>query len=158
MESTLDSTKEENKNVLMEVEDSSTNMETDQSLTVNITEDTTHENMDTIKQIEEIIDTVESNFPKEEIEPSYTEPEEIENTVSAKKYHIIGGSFSSEKNASQFVTTLKESGYDKALIIGQRNELYTVSFGGYESKDDAKEQADRIISDGKFQGAWVLYY
>jgi cell division septation protein DedD len=157
MESSLDSTKEENKNVLIEVEDSPTNMETDQSPITNITADTTNENLDTIKQIEEIVDTVESTF-QEEIEPSHTEPEKSGNTASIKKYHIIGGSFSSEKNASQFVKTLKENGYNKALIIGQRNELYTVSFGGYDSKDDAKEQADRIISDGKFQGAWVLYY
>jgi len=157
MESSLDSTQEEGKNVLLEIEDSSTNMETDQSLTAKITVDSTNENLDTIKQPEEIVDTVESTF-QEEIETSYTEPEEAGNTASIKKYHIIGGSFSSEKNASQFVETLKENGYNKALIIGQRNELYTVSFGGYDSKDDAKEQADRIISDGKFQGAWVLYY
>ena len=158
MESTIDSTKEENKNLLVEIEDSSTNMETDRSLTSNITIDSANVNPDTIKQPEEIVDTAQSTFQKEEIEPSPAEPEEIENTAAEKKYHIIGGSFSSEKNASQFVTTLKESGYNKALIIGQRNELYTVSFGGYDSKDDAKDQADQIISDGKFQGAWVLYY
>ena len=158
MESTSDSTKEENKNLLVEIEDSSTNMETDQSLISNITIDSANVNPDTIKQPEEIVDTAQSTFQKEEIEPSPAEPEKIENTAAAKKYHIIGGSFSSEMNASQFVTTLKENGYNKALIIGQRNELYTVSFGGYDSKDDAKEQADQIISDGKFQGAWVLYY
>ena len=77
---------------------------------------------------------------------------------TTKRYHIVGGSFSSEQNADQFVRTLKESGYSNALVIGQRNGLYTVSFGGYEEKEKAKAQADRILEEGKFQGAWILYY
>ena len=98
-------------------------------------------------ETDEVLASTNTETP---VEPSYNQ--------TTKRYHIVGGSFSSEQNADQFVRTLKESGCSNALVIGQRNGLYTVSFGGYEEKEKAKVQADRILEEGKFQGAWILYY
>ena len=77
---------------------------------------------------------------------------------TSKLYHIIGGSFSKESNAINLVGTLNQKGYSKALIIGKRNEMFTVSYGGYSSKKEAKIKADKIINSGENEGVWILFY
>jgi len=77
---------------------------------------------------------------------------------SDKLYHIIGGSFSKESNALNLVENLNQKGFSNALIIGKRNEMYTVSYGGYISKEEAKKKADEIVKSGENEGVWILFY
>lgn len=79
-------------------------------------------------------------------------------SASTKLYHIIGGSFSEEGNALRFAENLNEKGYSTADVIGKRNEMYTVSYGGYQNKQEAKKKADEIMNTGESEGVWILYY
>lgn len=68
-------------------------------------------------------------------------------------YHIIGGCFSVESNASNFVKKLTDKGY-AAGIADKKNGLFRVSAGSYSSESDAESALDKFESDG-FSG-WIL--
>jgi len=101
---------------------------------------------------------VEIEDPIVEKEEPVVEKEEPNPPSSGKLYHIIGGAFSSEDNAKVFVDDLKSKGYPKATLLGRRNGLYTVSFGGYSTKDGAKAQLKLIKAKDDNDGGWILYY
>lgn len=68
-------------------------------------------------------------------------------------YHIIGGCFSVESNASNFVKKLTDKGYS-AGIADKKNGLFRVSAGSYSSESEAESALDKFESDG-FSG-WIL--
>lgn len=73
-----------------------------------------------------------------------------------KRFYIISGVFSVEENANIHVDNLKKEGYNNALVIGKVNGLYNVSFGSYNSREDAEKDLSEIKE--KFQSsAWILY-
>jgi len=103
------------------------------------------------------LDTIDTN-PSIKINDVIEPPVPAVSLPTSKLYHIIGGSFSKESNAINLVGTLNQKGYSKALIIGKRNEMFTVSYGGYSSKKEAKIKADKIINSGENEGVWILFY
>lgn len=101
---------------------------------------------------------VEVPEPIIEKEEPIIEKEEPTPPSTTKLYHIIGGAFSIEDNASVFVADLKAKGYTKAVSLGKRNGLYTVSFGGFATKDGAKAELKAIKEKSDSDGGWILYY
>lgn len=69
-------------------------------------------------------------------------------------YFVIGGCFSDENNAKEFVNQLQAKGY-KALLVDVNKGLHRVAFGQYSSKEAAKSAQEVITSSGEFS-AWVL--
>ncbi|MBK9190266.1 MAG: SPOR domain-containing protein [Crocinitomicaceae bacterium] len=68
-------------------------------------------------------------------------------------FHIIGGCFSVETNAENFVKKLSEKGYGSG-IVDKKGGLYRVSAGSYGSESEAESALDKFESDG-FSG-WIL--
>lgn len=71
----------------------------------------------------------------------------------SKPYHIIAGSFSSNTNARNFATKLKNMGMSN-LSIGQKDGLYKVSINGYSTEEEAKAAVPSVQSIAP--GAWVF--
>jgi len=78
-----------------------------------------------------------------------------QNDISANKgsFHLIGGCFSVEKNADNFVSDLSSKGY-KASIVDKKNGLHRVSAGAYQTEQDAETALDSFKNNG-FSG-WIL--
>ncbi len=70
-----------------------------------------------------------------------------------KPYHIIAGSFSSNTNARNFATKLKNMGMSN-LSIGEKDGLYKVSINGYNTEEEAKAAVPSVQSVAP--GAWVF--
>jgi hypothetical protein len=73
-----------------------------------------------------------------------------------RKYHIIAGSFRSERNASKLAKRLKLLGYYDAQKLPQTARgFYQVSFSNFPTKREAyNAMAD--IKDANYPDAWVL--
>jgi len=71
----------------------------------------------------------------------------------SKPYHIIAGSFSSNTNARNFATKLKNIGMSN-LSIGEKDGLYKVSINGYDTEEEAKKAAAGVQNVAP--GAWVF--
>lgn len=74
--------------------------------------------------------------------------------VTLGNYFVIGGCFSKEDNAKEFVSQLKGKGYE-AVLVDVNKGLHRVAFGQYGSKEDAKEALNSITSSGEYSG-WIL--
>jgi len=59
------------------------------------------------------------------------------------KYHIIGGSFTVEANAANFVNQMIAKGLD-AKLLGKIDKMYIVSIGSYTSKREAITESKTI--------------
>lgn len=95
-----------------------------------------------VKAEEEIVEE-----PKAEIKP--------EQTIPAKKYHLIAGCFKDETNADKLVAKLKSEGFfaEKVAKVGS---LYYVSYNSYEKKADALYELQRLTDQG--YSTWVYFY
>jgi SPOR domain/CCDC81-like prokaryotic HU domain 2 len=71
---------------------------------------------------------------------------------TAKPYHIIAGSFSSETNAKRLGKQLKAKGMNQ-IAIGGQNGLYRVSIKGFATKEEAAAALPSVQSAAP--GAWV---
>jgi hypothetical protein len=87
-----------------------------------------------------------------DVEPAENIVNEVNLTVG--NYFVIGGCFSDEENAKEFVSQLKAKGYD-ALVVDVNKGLHRVAFGQYGSKESAKAAKKEITNSGEFS-AWVL--
>lgn len=70
------------------------------------------------------------------------------------KYHVMGGCFSSKRNAERLVKKLINKGYD-ALLLGQFKNLHAVSFGSFVSDSDARALLSKVKSNEN-KAAWLL--
>lgn len=73
--------------------------------------------------------------------------------ITRKTYFVIGGCFSKEKNAINFVASLQEKGFD-AVVVDKHKGLHRVAFGQYSSNGDAKNAKESISQEG--YSTWVL--
>ncbi len=72
-------------------------------------------------------------------------------------YHVIAGSFNSEKNGIKLVEQLKADGFVNARSIGKNNNgLLQVAYASYKSKPEATRALEtiRIINN---EQAWLTY-
>ncbi len=86
-----------------------------------------------------------------------SEMPELENetvNIELGNYFVIGGCFSEEGNANEFVSQLKAKGYE-AVLVDVNKGLHRVAFGQYSSKEAAKSAQQEITSSGEYS-AWVL--
>lgn len=80
--------------------------------------------------------------------------------LAAKKYQVIAGAFKEEKNAQTRVHQLHRLGYKSAFVLGLNSKgLYQVSYGGFDSMDEAKLMQKEIKAskeEKKLDGGWIL--
>lgn len=117
------------------------------------------ENVD-VPNVDETNNTV--TFIKNEtpivIAKSITEPTKIDSTyvetqAQSLNYHVIGGCFAEKSNAEKFVKELINAGFN-ASIIGKRKGLFTVSYSGFSSKQEAVEGL--ALAKNHNSKAWIL--
>ena len=73
--------------------------------------------------------------------------------VTSKKYYLIAGSFSVEKNASKLLLQLKKLNYNSSIIKSD-NGLLRVSYGQYATRENALASLENIKN--KNNDAWLL--
>jgi hypothetical protein len=73
-----------------------------------------------------------------------------------KNYYVIAGCFGQLQNAENYVTQLKQNGYD-ASLVGVRKNLNVVSFGVFGNKQEALRFMKQVRKEFEPE-AWVLYY
>ncbi|AVM51305.1 SPOR domain-containing protein [Capnocytophaga sp. oral taxon 878] len=80
--------------------------------------------------------------------------------LAAKKYQVIAGAFREEKNAQKRVQELQKLGYKNAFVLGTNAKgLYQVSYGGYDSMDEAKllqKEIKESKEEKNLEGGWIL--
>ena len=80
--------------------------------------------------------------------------------MASKKYQVIAGAFKEEKNAQARVRQLQKIGYKNAFVLGMNAKgLYQVSYGGFDSMDEAKLQQKEVQAskeEKKLDGGWIL--
>ena len=73
---------------------------------------------------------------------------------------MIAGAFKEEKNAQTRVHQLHRLGYKSAFVLGLNSKgLYQVSYGGFDSMDEAKLMQKEIKAskeEKKLDGGWIL--
>lgn len=74
--------------------------------------------------------------------------------VEARRYHVIGGCFSVQENADNFLATLRASGFD-AVLVDQHHGLYRVAYGSYPDRATALEALAAVRRSGGHE-AWLL--
>jgi nucleoid DNA-binding protein len=98
------------------------------------------------------IETLNFAEPKEEEK----QPEEIvPEKIIAKKYYIIGGSFTSEVNADKLVDVLRNKGYDAQRAGLSRKGLHVVAYFSTRDKEEALINLALIRKDDN-PSAWLL--
>ena len=89
------------------------------------------------------------------LQPEDSRP--LQAAVPAKNnYHVIAGCFGNIQNAENYVTLLKQHGYN-ARLIGVRKNLHVVSFDSFSRKQEALLFMNKIRQEFEPE-AWVLYY
>lgn len=82
--------------------------------------------------------------------------EHMQSQAEDLRYHVVAGCFRKRKNAEKLFNQLRGKGFN-ASIIGKRKGLYTVVYGSFVSKEEAKEYLFSTILPIQSQ-AWVLEY
>jgi len=72
-----------------------------------------------------------------------------------KKYQIVVGAFSSEANASKYVSELKNKDFDAAVVGNSRNGLIRVGINGSDSKSESIIILDQVRAEEN-PSAWLL--
>lgn len=87
----------------------------------------------------------------------YSTAEEVNEKSTGKyaEYHIIAGSFKSNKNASQLQQSLTMDGYP-SLVIERGDGLYRVSAIGFNDKEKALNELQKFRGRKGMKSAWVL--
>ncbi len=72
-----------------------------------------------------------------------------------KSFHVIAGAFRVPENADRKVSQLLEQGYEARILGVNRWNLTVVSYGSYETRDEALRQLDSIQKNVA-QDSWLL--
>lgn len=70
------------------------------------------------------------------------------------RYHVVGGCFSVEQNATNLAQRFRQLGHN-ASIIDQHGGLHRVSLASFASRSEALEALDSLKKE--VQGAWILH-
>lgn len=82
------------------------------------------------------------------------EPKAKVESFETLRYHVVGGCFGVESNATGLVNKYKTIGTN-ANIIDQKGSLYRVSVASYATRQEALSALAKYRSD--IPGAWLLY-
>jgi len=117
--------------------------------------------------VNETVTIVEDSLKIQESQPlAQTKPESEEVTDKdadnssagsiVRKYYVVAGCFEIEENAYNYVSYLKNKGYNPEKF-GKVGKLYVVSFNSFSSKEAAIKELREI--QGKIEPeAWILFY
>jgi len=72
-----------------------------------------------------------------------------------KKFYIIAGSFSTNKNAKQYAKQLQNFGYSPVIIDGTGQNYYRVALGAYDKTEDLETDYNNFTNKYK-KDLWVL--
>lgn len=78
---------------------------------------------------------------------------ETNNTAFNKKYHVVVGSFSVQKNAKNLQNTLKKEG-NNALVVINEQGMFRVLIASFDEYAQARTRINQIKN--RFPDAWVL--
>ena len=79
----------------------------------------------------------------------------IQENKIAKRFYIVVGSFSEEKNAHALAKQLKNRGFQNAKIIGQNEQgLIRVATSSFYTEEEADQELINVRL--KLSSAWVL--
>ena len=100
------------------------------------------------KIIEEVNETIiEPNLTIE-----YEEEYQVLNVIENKRFYIIAGAFSEERNAYKLINQLREKDYDPEIIDG--GSLLRVSYNSFDNRELAISMLNKIRK--KNSSAWLL--
>jgi cell division septation protein DedD len=94
----------------------------------------------------------ESETNEQQEAPVITEEPE----PSLKKYYVVAGRFRSQQNAEKYNAELRSKGFNSEYFATDDN-LYTVSFNSFSTKESAEAEMNRIRKSIEPK-AWILYY
>jgi cell division protein FtsN len=77
----------------------------------------------------------------------------IDGNSTAKKYHVVVGSFKSQDNARRLQKTLKDEGYSSLVAVNEQG-MYRVIISSSDTYNEARSTISGIRS--RFFDAWVL--
>lgn len=77
----------------------------------------------------------------------------VETKKLKANFHVVGGCFAEKQNAQKFVQELINAGFE-ASIIGKRKGLFTVSYSGFSTRQEAVEGLAQVKNHNK--KAWIL--
>lgn len=80
---------------------------------------------------------------------------EVTPVNALKKYQIVVGAFSKERNADKYVQELQNKSYDAAIIGKSSNGLFRVSISGFDGRSDALSMLDKVRREEN-SSAWLL--
>lgn len=117
--------------------------------------------VDTVSGADTISNEAISNDVAEPMESEETNQEIIDEGLKApdpgKKFYIVAGSFSLEKNAEKLVKKLRSKGYNSEIFGNTRHGLMMVSYESYVLKNEALTELKRIINQEN-PNAWLIEY
>lgn len=102
----------------------------------------------TYLQIDNNINTEVENYPK-------SENVVVSNSANQFRYFIIAGSFNNERNAIEFVSTLKRQGYDALIADTNSYGMFRVAFMGFSNMAEAESKLVAVRRESNPQ-AWIL--
>ena len=94
---------------------------------------------------------------KKEVTDREISAEEEKAAEPEKKYYIVAGSFSIEKNAEKLMKKLQSKGYNSEIFGRTRHGLTMVSYEAFVTKSEALKELNRIIRQEN-PNAWLIKY
>lgn len=109
---------------------------------------------DTVKTESMVKDTVEQivqdTVPVEQNEAK----SEVSDDLGSPKYYLVGGSFSVEQNAEDYIKELKGKGYE-AFHVGKKGRFFIVGIGTYDSFAEADQAKQEYMNNNAGSEVWV---
>lgn len=99
-------------------------------------------------------EAVSETLPEAEATPEVI-PDATPVVTKLKKYQIVVGAFSKERNADKYVTKLQGKSYDAAIIGKSSSGLFRVSISGFDGQSDALSMLDKVRREEN-PSAWLL--
>ncbi len=99
----------------------------------------------TAQQVE-VADTTKA----EAVVPPYEEPKPI---VKEMNYYVVAGCFRLIENAERLNAKLQDAGYDSKIL--PFFSMSMVTYGGYETRQEAQKALNRLVQEPENEMAWV---
>ncbi len=70
-------------------------------------------------------------------------------------FHIVAGAFRSNANAKKALNMLLEQGYKAQILPKNKHQLFPVTYGSYQTKEEAEKAQQKLRNEGN-NDAWLL--
>ena len=100
------------------------------------------------------VNTTKPSVTTKETEKTITNQSEVTATESDNKtYYVIAGSFKGAANAIDKIKELRAKGYNKAVILDRSRDVHQVSYGVYDTEEEALKVLNEVKSETP--DAWI---